>query len=264
MPKGVDQEQDRIEAALLDALRQVLADPVEHRLYRSGKLDGLFPGRTGVGGAAAAQALRDGLLELVRTETKGKTSIEWVRPTPRGVDFLHEHESPLRALQELRNTLRLNQQAVPVWLAEIRSGLQALDDRLAADAGKWLERLDALARRVDETLRRLEQSVPLVPAEVAEDHPWAIDALNYLDRRRLAAGIPTDANGAPAGCPLPELFTALLRHHPDLSLHAFHEGLRRLHERRLLSLQPANGLADLPQPEYALLEGAVVFYYAIR
>jgi DNA-binding PadR family transcriptional regulator len=248
----------QIEQSLADALRQALAEPGEQRLYKSGKLSGLFPSRNGVHGAAADQALRDGLLEIIRTETKGKTVIDWVRLTPRGVEFLHERESPLCALQELRSLLQLNQQAVPAWLTEMRSVLQAMDERLAADARKGLERLDGLARRVEETLRRLEQSAPLLPPEIAQSHPWAIDALNYLDRRRLAA------NDNACSCPLPELFAALLRQHPNLSVRVYHEGLRRLHERRLVQLQPAASLADLPQPEYALLEGAAVFYYVAR
>jgi DNA-binding PadR family transcriptional regulator len=252
----------RVEQSLIEALRQALAEPGEARLYRSGKLSGLFPSRNSVHAAAAEQALRDGLLEIVRTETKGKTVIDWVRLTPQGVEFLHQRESPLRALQELRSTLQLNRQAIPVWLTEMRGALQAMDERLAADARKWLERLDVLARRVEETLRRLEQSAPLLPPEIAQEHPWAIDALNYLDRRRLAAG--PSANGDASVCPLPELFAALARQHPDLSVRVYHEGLRRLHERRLVQLQPAANLADLPQPEYALLEGAAVFYYVAR
>jgi DNA-binding PadR family transcriptional regulator len=259
---GSDRDMVHVEQSLVEALRQALAEPGEQRLYKSGKLNGLFPSRNGVHGTAAAQALRDGLLEIVRTETKGKTVIEWVRLTPSGVEFLHERESPLCALHELRATLQLNQQAVPAWLVEMRGALQAMEERLAADASKWLERLDALARRVDETLRRLEQSAPLLPPEIAEAHPWAIDALNYLDRRHLAAG-PSN-NGDASACPLPELFTALLRQHADLSLRDYHEGLRRLHERRLVQLQAAANLADLPQPEYALLEGAAVWYYVAR
>jgi hypothetical protein len=101
-----------------------------------------------------------------------------------------------------------------------------------------------------------------LPPEIAQAHPWAIDALNYLDRRRLAGG--PDANGAACSCSLPELFTALVRQHPDLSVRRYHEGLRRLHERRLVQLQPAASLAELPQPEYALLEDAAVFYYVAR
>jgi hypothetical protein len=252
----------KVEQSLIEALRQALAEPGEQRLYRSGKLSGLFPSRHGVHATAAAQALSEGLLEIVRTETKGKTLLEWVRLTPRGVEFLHQRESPLFALQELRSTLQLNQQAIPLWLTEIRGSLQAMDERLAADARKWLDRLDALSRRVEETLRRLEQSAPLLPPEIAQTHPWTIDALNYLDRRRLAAA--PARNGEASACPLPELFAALIRQHSGLSLTEFHEGLRRLHDRRLVHLQPAARLDDLPQPEYALLEGAAVLYYVSR
>ena len=46
---------DRVTEVLIAALKQALADPAAAwRLYKSGKLDGLFPGRGGVGGEAAA------------------------------------------------------------------------------------------------------------------------------------------------------------------------------------------------------------------
>jgi hypothetical protein len=247
---------DKVTEALVEALRAALSEPGERRLYRSGKLPGLFAGRTGAAGQAAARALGDGFLEVARTETKGKVVTDWVRLTPRGVEFLHEHESPTRALQEVRDALRVNHEAIPVWLAEMRAGLRALDDRLAADAGKWLHRLEALTRRVEEALTRLEAATPLLPTDLTEAHPWAADALGYLDRRR--------AGGAAGGCPLPELFDALRPGHPDLSVAAFHDGLRRLHERRSLRLHPAEGPADLGQPEYALLDGGAVLYYAAR
>jgi len=249
-----EQVMERVNEILVDALKAALAEPGEQRLFKSGKLAGLFPGRAGVNGEAAGVALRDGLLEVVRTETKGKTVIDWVRITPRGVEFLHEHESPVHALHELRETLRANQRAIPLWLADMRAGLQALDNRLEADAQKWTQRLEALTRRVDATLQRIEATLPLLPAEVAEAVPWGIDALNYLDRRRNG--------GAPNDCALPELFEALVRLHPGLSVTAFHEGLRRLHDRRALRLQEANG--TLPQPEYALLDSGKVLYYAAR
>jgi hypothetical protein len=247
---------DRVTETLLDALRLALSEPGDRRLYRSGKLDGLFPGRGGAGGAAAARALADGLLEVVRTETRGKTSIDWVRLTPRGVEFLHERESPLRALEEVRAALAVNQEAVPAWLAEVRSGLLALDDRLRADAHKWTQKLEALSRRVEETLRRLEAERPLLPPELAEAYPWSLDALNYLDRRK--------SGGAPDDCPLPELFAALTPRHAGLPVLTFHEGLRRLHDRRVLRLRPApDGLA-LERPEFALFDGGAVLYFAAR
>lgn len=245
---------ERVTETLTTALKKALEDPsAERRLYKSGKLDGLFPGRVGAAGEAAARALAEGLLELVRSETKGKTVIEWVRLTPRGVEFLHERESPVQALHELRNALRANREAVPLWLADMRATLQSLDERLIADAQKWQQRLDALTRRVEETLRRLDADGP--PPEVADVYPWAADALGYLDHRR--------GSGASGDCPLPELFGALVRQHASLSVGAFHEGLRRLHERRSLRLVPANG-AELAQPEYALLDGGTLLYYASR
>ena len=99
---------NRVQDLVVEALQQALAASAEMRLFKSGKLEGLFASRAGVNGDAAALALRDGLLETVRTETKGKATIDWVRLTPRGVAFLHEHQSPIRTpLYELRGeTLR--------------------------------------------------------------------------------------------------------------------------------------------------------------
>jgi hypothetical protein len=246
---------DRVTQTLVDALGRALATAGEHRLHRAGKLDGLFPGRTGASAEAARLALDKGLLERARVETRGKTEIEWVQITPRGVEFLHEHESPLRALHDLLDVLRANQNAVPAWLDQMRAVLRDLDARLSADAGRWLERLGSLEARVADTLRRLEAAGPLVPDEVARDHPWAIDALNYLDRRRTA--------GSADPCPLHELFAAVRAHHADLGLTAFHEGLRHLHHRKALLLRPA-AQDQLTHPEFALLDGPVVYYLAVR
>src|SRR5579872_1555608 len=217
---------NRVQDIAIAALQQALAASGEVRLYKSGKLDGLFPGRAGVNGDAAALALRDGLLEIVRTETKGKAVIEWVRLTPQGVAFLHDHQSPVKALHELRDTLRHNQDAIPAWLAEMRTGLKALDERLTAEAEQWTKRLEALTRRVEDVLRRIEEATPPLPKELVEQYAWSVDAVNYLERRK--------GSGAAGECPLPELFTSLARLHPELSVSAYHEGLRRLHERRVV------------------------------
>ena len=67
---------DKATEALIDALKQCLADPAEQRLFKTGKLDGLFASRGGANSEAAARAVQEGLLEVVRTETKGKTTID--------------------------------------------------------------------------------------------------------------------------------------------------------------------------------------------
>src|SRR6516164_6948424 len=70
LTKGLAMSADKTTQTLIDALKQGMAEPGEHRLYKSGKLAGLFPGRTGAHIEAARQALRDGFLEVVRSETK--------------------------------------------------------------------------------------------------------------------------------------------------------------------------------------------------
>lgn len=244
---------DRVAEAIIEALKQALGTPGEHRLYRSGKLEGLFAGRTGVNGDAAARALREGLLEVVRIEPRGKTSWEWVRLTPQGVDFLHAHESPIQALHGLRDVLRANREAVPLWLADMRRNLQELSERLQTDGCRWQDKLEGLERRVEETLARLEKLRRCLPEELRQSIPWASEALDYLDRRQ--------ESGAGPACALPELFEALRRNWAELSLPAFHEGLRRLQERQALRLLPAEE-GSLAQPEYALFDGGQVFYSA--
>jgi hypothetical protein len=245
---------DKVTETLLEALKRGLAQPGEHRLYKSGKLDGLFPGRTGAGAEAAARALREGLIETARTETKGKTVIDWVRVTPKAVDFVHEHESPLRALQELRDELRATRDHVPAWSREVRTKLAALGERLAEDSTRMLQRVEALSARVEEALRRLALLGPNLPPDVTKTVPWAEEAMAYLERRR--------AGGASGPCPLPELFAVLAGRCNGLTVTAFHDGLRRLHERRLVHLlSPSAAPDEMAQPEFALFDDGNVFYY---
>jgi len=245
---------DKVTETILEALKQGLVRPGEHRLYRSGKLDGLFAARSGAGAEAATRALRLGLIETVRNETKGKTVIDWVRVTPKAVEFVHEHESPLRALQDLRDELRATKDGVPAWHEEMRRALASLGDKLAEDSARMRQRVEALSERVEEALRRLALLGPHLPESVTQSVPWAEDALTYLARRQ--------SGGAPGPCPLPELFAVLAGRQAGFTMAGFHDGLRRLHERRLVHLLPPTAVPEaMAQPEYALLDGGNVFYF---
>jgi hypothetical protein len=242
---------DRIIESVLDALKVALSSPAEQRLYKSGKLEGLFASRAGVNGEAAALALREGLLEVVRTEPRGKTVFEWVRPTPRAVEYLHEHESPLAILEDLRELLRMNRNALPGWMAEIRQGLGNLVESWEKQARGWMEKLGHLSARVEQTLAQLEKMRPALADEVITRVSWAPIALTYLDHRQQS--------GAAGQCTLPELFEVLRGSQPDLSVSGYHEGLRYLQERRALRLLPIE-MAECSQPEFALLDGSHVLY----
>jgi hypothetical protein len=241
---------------LLEGLRQALAEPGEVRLYKSGKLAGLFAGKSAVNGDAAAWALRDGFLEILRTETKGKTTIEWVRLTPAGVRFLHDRESPIKALEELKTALLSTKDGIPLWLADMRARLEAIERSLHEDAQRFSNQLQALSERVESGLKRMHALAPEVAPSIQADYPWALEAIQYLDQRHAA--------GKTSPCPLPELFADLASRHADLALGGFHAGLRVLHDRRLLRLKTVEGDEPLPQPEFALLDGTSVLYFAER
>jgi hypothetical protein len=255
-PQTDDRLQAKRSAALVAALRAALASPSEQRLFRSGKLDGLFSARTGPAGDAAVQAMRQGLLEVSRTEVKGKVVIEWVRLTPKGLEFLYQYDSPRSVLSELHELLRGARAGVPIWMDEVLAELQTIATRCSEEMQGYLQRLDALTQRVEEAIRRAEAGGPALPHPIQQIVPWGLDALEHLDHRK--------AEGAD-DCTLPELFETLREKHPTLSITDFHDGLRRLADNRALRLVPfGKSASKLPQPEYALLDGSRVLYHVVR
>jgi hypothetical protein len=251
-----DRKNEKLNAALLDGLRLALANPSEHRLFKSGKLDGLFPSKTGIAGDAAAKALRCGYLEIVRTEEKGKIRIDWVRLAPMGVEFIHRHDSPRVVLGEMKEMLREARMGAPKFLESLLDQLHTMGRNFAGEMQNYLKRLDALAVRVEEALRRTEAGVPVLSDPLQALIPWGLDALTYLDQRRLG--------GKGEQCPLPELFAVLREASPRLSIADFQKGLKRLADNRALQLRPFTDNGHIPEPEYAIPDGAHMLYYASR
>lgn len=234
---------------ILDALKPALVAPGEHRLFRSGKLGGLFPSKHGPAAEAAKVALTDGLLEITRTETRGKFLFEWVRITPKGIAFVDKHDTPKATLRELKAVLGETRTGVPAWMAEVKAEVAAVGAAFEAKANAMILRLDDLARRVEAALRRADAERPVVREPVRQLVPWAADALEYLDQR--------DGAGAAWVCPLSELFNAVAFKHPGLTLAEFHAGLKRLADVRAITLSPARGA--LAEPEYAfVVEGKMM------
>src|SRR5262249_9121237 len=151
---------------------------------KSGKLPGIFISRVGISAEAAARALRDGLIEVTRTETKGKTITEFARVTSKGIDFIHEQESPARAMDELRAVLKMTEEGIPVWMTDIRQQLNALGTRLTEEVQAVTRRLEVLSQRVLESLRRHDATRPTVPEDAAAQVPWGQEVVNFLERRR--------------------------------------------------------------------------------
>jgi hypothetical protein len=246
---------DRAKQVLVDALRGGV-DQAELRLYKAGKIPGLFNGRTSLHSDLAHQAVSEGLIEIVRAEIKGKTPIEFARVTAKGVEFVLSADSPVRALEELKQTLELNRDGMPGWLDELRGQVDDLGQRFLAEVDGIKQRLDAMTARVTEALRRVEKFGPPVAEGAAGSLPWAHDAIDYLEQR--------EHSGMGLRCALPELFSHLSHREDELTIRDFHTGLRRLHDRGLLRLFPADEEIGPAEPEYALLDGANVFYFAAK
>jgi hypothetical protein len=234
---------------LLDGIKAAIATPGEHRLFRFGRLAGLFPSRAGTSAEAAYVAVRHGLLETVRTETRGKLVVEWVRATPKGVGFVHEHDSPKAVLRELKGVLDTTRAGVPAWMDAARAELAQLSARFEERAAAMLERLDELSDKVEAALRRAEMKAPSVAEPVSRMVPWAMDALEYLDQRT--------SGGAAGDCPLPELFHAVRVRSPALMLNEFQDGIRRLYDVRAVRLVPSQVMAE---PEYAVVVERKLMY----
>ncbi len=238
---------------LLDALKSAVAEAREHRLFASGKFTGLFPNRSTACAEASHEAHQLGLFETVRTETKAKQVIEWVRITPKGIAYLHDHDSPKAVLQDLKATLGATAQGIPDWMHDTREQLAELKIEFEARSGEMIAQLAELTQRVEAALRRVDAATPKLPTILQTVVPWGVTALEYLDSRRevLASG----------DCSLRELFVALRPKFPELSVPEFHTGLRRLHDNRSVRLSRTESGTD---PEYAILIGAELCDSVVR
>ena len=130
---------DRTGIALLTALRFALADTGEHRLYKSGKLDGLFPSRSGRLATPPPSAAR-GISRTVRNEVKGKISIEWVRLDGQGSRIHLSARFPAKLLEEMRRLMQDARSGVPNWLNATLDQLQMLSQTFGDEMQRYLQR----------------------------------------------------------------------------------------------------------------------------
>jgi hypothetical protein len=248
---------ERRAALILDALRFAITHPKEHRLFQSGKLPGLFTSRLGPAADAALFAIKDGLLETVRTEMKGRLVVEWVRTTPKAIEFVHAHDSPKAVLQDLRDTIGTTRAGLPVWMADMRDEFAGLAAKFEERTRELNTKLDELTRRVEAAIRRTEVGNRPIADGLSQMVPWGVAALEYLDRRQTVSHRPD--------CPLAELFHSLRRAMPNITVPEFHDGLRRLHENRALQLiGRSTDIGERSDPEYALIVGSELCHFVRR
>jgi hypothetical protein len=260
---------DKSARIVLAALSRAAAAPGGAPLFAVRGGPGLFPAAP-AGRQAAQRCKEEGWLRVLSTETdlsaplpstagatavlvrkKPKTTTEICLLTDKGLAWLLSQTSPREVLEDFIRALEARQAQAVDLLAGLRR-MQTGFDALKAGAETVLERM---AR--------------------ANDGPAATDGL--MDRfLRFHQGQTADArtilmarlkewqaSGASEDCPLPELFQRSQGGAPDLTIGAFHDELRRLHDAGLLYLHPWTGpLHALPEPSFALLVGHEIAYYA--
>jgi hypothetical protein len=224
-------------ALLLEGLAHALAESTGFPLYQTRSGGGLWPGNA-LGKAAAKEALECGWLAKVRSETRGKSSIDYVVITPAGQQYLLEQGDPKPLLEAVQASLHERARQLEQLHTSIRLYQHDLDTLQA--------RLEVLADKIHSP--RVLAAKITVPA-------WP---------ERLTAYLQTRQQARPAeDCPLSELFEQAKTLAPELTVGEFHDGLRQLQQERRIALQPWTGpLHELPEPKLALLQGHSLAYYA--
>jgi hypothetical protein len=225
---------DKSTQLVLEALGRAAAEPDGVPLL--GTKPALFPPSAR---QAAQRCLDDHLLRVVRTEARGKTDQPYCALTEKGLAFLLQQVHPRQVLEDLLRAVEARQ--------------QQLDDllRLTHKSQTDLEGLKAATERV---LQHLTHPASNGTAAKNADADWTAAVLACLTRWH---------DSAAGDCPLPELFRQVQQARPALTIGAFHDGLRRLHEQEKIYLHPWTGpLYDLPEPSVALLVGHEIAYYA--
>jgi len=230
---------DRPTQILLDGLSRAVADPVGAPLFGSKSAPGLFAA-TASGKVVAQRCKDEGLLRVVRTETRGKADLDVCTITEKGIAYLLSQVSPKQVLEDFIRTLEAKQSQAGELLMIARQ----------MQAG-----IDALKLTAEKVLQGLHRPAEAPAGGANGSETWLVAVMSYLRRRQEA--------GATEDCPLPELFRQARLASPALTIGHFHDGLRRLLDAGQIYLHPWTGpLYALPEPPYALLVGHEIAYYA--
>ncbi len=219
---------DRTAQILLAGLSRAVAEPGGLPLLAGRSQPGLFAA-TAAGRQAAQRCQDEGLLSAVPTPGKGKAGPLYA-VTEKGLQHLIGNAPPRQLIEDFLRVLESRQ-------AQAAELLQAARQMQAS--------LDGMRACVERLLQGPE------PPPAADPESWAETCLDGLRRWN-----------APGDCPLPELYRLVAATAP-LTVGQFHDGLRHLHQTTRAYLHPWTGpLYDLPEPQYALLIGHLVAYYA--
>ena len=229
---------DKSTQLVLTALTRAAADTATLPLIGTRSTPGLFPG-TALGKQAAQRCRDDGYL----SDADAGCAI-----TEKGLTYLLGQVSPRQVLEDFVRVLESRAGQVGELMATARR-MQASLDTLRGTVTTILHRLAPPGG----DLKSLFTAFHKEPAPKPANDPAA------SIREALARW---KSSGAAEDCPLPDLFGRLSPSCPGLTIGAFHDLLRRMHDEQEVYLHPWTGpLYAIPQPSYALMVGHEIAYY---
>jgi hypothetical protein len=272
---------DKLTQQITDALTRAASESTGLPLYASKADPGLFP-NTAAAKSAAQKCLSDNLVCVVAPDARGKTARDLYGLTEKGWEFLLAAVNPKQVLEDFVRVLEARRGEVGELLDTARrmaDSLQGLKDavsrvlpsvsaaRLPANPDRQVGGVNRECERTglttpDLTVGVRQQVAPDLTVEVHSDNALAVlDAPPALDLAPAVLAYLADRTGA-TDCPLPELFRAVSSV-DALTIGSFHDCLRQLHAAGTLTLTAWPGpLYEMPDPQYALLIGHGIAYYA--
>lgn len=230
----------QVSSLILGALQRAAGEPDGLALVASRSAPGLFSA-SAAGKQAAQRCKDDGLLQVVRTEPKGKTPLEICALTERGLKHLLDQTSPRPVLEALLQAI----ERCETKLRDLVSG--------AAQQHQQLESLRALAGKLLEHLPKNETALL----------PWHSNGHRKPDDIVLDCLRAWHGSRQLGDCPLPDLYRRAAEQSAKLTIGQYHDALRTLHERQAVYLHPWTGpLYEMPDPALAMLTGHEIAYYA--
>ncbi|GIW78319.1 MAG: hypothetical protein KatS3mg105_0126 [Gemmatales bacterium] len=224
---------------LLDALKAAAGEPQGLPLFAAKGRRGLFASSP-AGRRAAEAGKQQGLLATARTERRGKSVVEICSLTDMGLAYLLEQTSPRAVLAEIRDAIQRRGSEIAVLIESARSIQEALD---------------GLQKTTENTLARIVPDSDVASRNGSGTAGLTDQVLTALVEREPAVG----------DCPLPELFDRVRCRQSSLTIGCFHDALRHLYQAGRIYLHPWTGpLYEIPEPQFVLLVGHELAYYASR
>jgi len=243
---------------ILSALSKALADPTPRPLHGTKAKPGIFTGKAQSTLQAADMAQKEGWIERTGEHRgKGKSRVVLWRVTPAGVAHALSGAAVPGLLTEMVEALKDQAHGLDVLGDKVDRSRQAL--------AKQREAVETLRRRiappdVDAIVRRFAAAVPKKgssEASAAAEAPAAwVDAVEAHLEERQRAGV--------SGVALSDLYKAVGKPR-DLTIGAFHDGLRSLVKANRIRLRPwTQPLYKLQNEQYALMWAQEIMFYAER